>query len=60
MTKCPKCGGTSIAGPIYLKPDDLLLYTCVGCGFQRRTEPLDRQKLRAAVSRAGIKKKATP
>lgn len=52
MHSCPKCGGTTIRGPFYVKArwsgSEGLVYTCATCGYSSTYRTLDQEKQREA------------
>lgn len=68
MTRCPKCNGSNIAGPRYVRFGfrELLEYRCITCGYTEDTpthdakEPSARDFRGAMAMLGGIVGKTTP
>ena len=46
MSTCPKCGGTRIIGPTFVKRlwQEALRYECIDCGYVEHGPTLEQQR----------------
>lgn len=55
MTNCPKCSGTRILGPTYMKlgyGQEVLRYTCQRCGYYQDEPTHDGAKASQSIAEA--------